>query len=64
VRASDGEGLDPYGIKEIVIEFDTSDEEVLKPKLRPRHLLGECRLWPKTDLRRSAAAPPNTPTYL
>jgi hypothetical protein len=27
-------GLDPYGIKEIVIEFDTDDEEVLKPRLR------------------------------
>jgi len=28
------EGLDPYGIKEIIIEFDTGDEEILKPKLR------------------------------
>jgi hypothetical protein len=28
------EGLDPYGIEEIIIEFDTGDEEVLKPKLR------------------------------
>lgn len=27
-------GLDPYGIEEIVIEFDTGDEEVLKPKAR------------------------------
>lgn len=27
-------GLDPYGIQEIVIEFDTGDEEVLKPKTR------------------------------
>lgn len=27
-------GLDPYGIKEIVIEFDTGDEEVLKPQIR------------------------------
>ena len=26
-------GLDPYGIKEIVIEFDTGDEEVLKPRI-------------------------------
>jgi hypothetical protein len=26
-------GLDPYGIKEIVIEFDTGDEEVLKPQI-------------------------------
>ncbi len=25
-------GLDPYSIKEIVIEFDTGDEEILKPK--------------------------------
>jgi hypothetical protein len=27
-------GIDPYGIQEIVIEFDTGDEEVLKPKAR------------------------------
>ena len=29
-----GRGLDPYGIQEIVIEFDTGDEEVLKPLRR------------------------------
>lgn len=29
-----GSGLDPYGIAEIVIEFDTGDEEVIVPKLR------------------------------
>jgi hypothetical protein len=27
-------GIDPYGIKEIVLEFDTGDEEVLKPRIR------------------------------
>ncbi len=27
-------GLDPHGIKEIVIEFDTGDKEMLKPQLR------------------------------
>jgi hypothetical protein len=27
-------GLDPYGIAEIALEFDTGDEEVLKPRLR------------------------------
>jgi hypothetical protein len=27
-------GLDPYGIKEIVMEFDTGEEEVMRPKLR------------------------------
>ncbi len=27
-------GMDPYGIEEIVIEFDTGDEEVLKPLRR------------------------------
>lgn len=27
-------GLDPDGIAEIVLEFDTGDEEVLKPRLR------------------------------
>jgi hypothetical protein len=29
-----GSGMDPYGVQEIVIEFDTGDEEVLKPKRR------------------------------
>jgi hypothetical protein len=28
------EGMDPYGIKEIVLEFDTGEEEVMRPKLR------------------------------
>jgi hypothetical protein len=28
------EGMDPYGIKEIVLHFDTGDEEVLKPRVR------------------------------
>jgi hypothetical protein len=27
-------GIDPYGIKEIVFEFDTGEEEVMRPKLR------------------------------
>ena len=27
-------GLDPYGIKEIVMEFDTGEEEVMRPKQR------------------------------
>lgn len=27
-------GMDPYGIQEIAIQFDTGDEEVLKPKAR------------------------------
>lgn len=27
-------GLDPYGIQEIAIKFDTGDEEVLKPRWR------------------------------
>jgi hypothetical protein len=26
-------GMDPYGIKEIVIEFDTAEEEIMRPKL-------------------------------
>jgi hypothetical protein len=26
-------GIDPYGIKEIVLEFDTGDKEVLKPRI-------------------------------
>lgn len=32
-----GSGLDPYGIKEIVIEFDTGDEEVLVPRIRDEY---------------------------
>ena len=26
------EGMDPYGIKEIVLEFDTGEEEIMRPK--------------------------------
>ena len=26
-------GMDPYGIKEIVFEFDTGEEEIMRPKL-------------------------------
>jgi len=29
-----GNGLDPYGIAEIALQFDTGDEEVLKPRMR------------------------------
>lgn len=29
-----GEKLDPYGIKEISIEYDTGDEDVFRPRLR------------------------------
>jgi hypothetical protein len=32
-----GSGLDPHGIAEIVIEFDTGDEEVIVPKLREEY---------------------------
>ncbi len=28
------QGMDPYGIKEIVIEFDTGEEEVMRPRTR------------------------------
>ena len=31
-----GSGLDPYGITEIVLQFDTGDHEVLKPRIRDR----------------------------
>ncbi len=27
-------GMDPYGIAEIALQFDTGDEEVLKPRMR------------------------------
>ncbi len=33
--AADVEGdRPPYGIQEIVLEFDTGDEEILKPQMR------------------------------
>jgi hypothetical protein len=28
------QGMDPYGIKEIIFEFDTGEEEVMRPKVR------------------------------
>ncbi len=28
------DGLDPYGIVEIALQFDTGEEEVLKPRVR------------------------------
>ena len=27
-------GMDPYSIKEIVLEFDTGEEEIMRPKQR------------------------------
>lgn len=27
-------GMDPYSIKEVIIEFDTGDQEVLLPRIR------------------------------
>ena len=27
-------GIDPYGIREIVIEFDNGDQDVFRPRLR------------------------------
>jgi hypothetical protein len=30
-------GIDPYGIKEIIVEYDTGDEEILKPRLRDEY---------------------------
>ena len=30
-------GMDPNGIKEVVIEFDTGDEEVIVPKMREEY---------------------------
>ncbi len=35
--------LHPYGIKEIVIEFDTGDEEILKPQMSEE--FGPYELW-------------------
>ncbi|QIN79064.1 hypothetical protein GBA65_11630 [Rubrobacter marinus] len=31
-----GSGLDPWGITEIVLQFDTGDNETLKPRIRDR----------------------------
>jgi hypothetical protein len=33
----DAGGIDPYGIKEIIVEYDTGDEEILKPRLRDEY---------------------------
>jgi len=38
-----GVDLDPYGIEEIVIEFDTGDEEILKPQMGEE--FGSYELW-------------------
>ena len=32
-----GSGLDPYGIREIVVEFDTGEREMLRPKMREEY---------------------------
>lgn len=29
-----GEKLDPYGIQELCIEYDTGDEDIFRPRLR------------------------------
>lgn len=29
-----GSGLDPYGIREIIVTFDAGSQEVLEPKIR------------------------------
>ena len=29
-----GSGLDPYGIQEIILEFDSGSQEILKPRIR------------------------------
>ena len=31
-----GSGIDPYGIREIVLRLDTGDQETLKPRIRDR----------------------------
>ncbi len=38
-----GRSVDAYGIKEIVIEFDNGDEEVLKPRMSEE--FGSYELW-------------------
>ena len=38
-----GMDLDPYSIEEIVIEFDTGDEEILKPRMSEE--FGSYELW-------------------
>lgn len=52
--------MDPNGIKEIVIEYDTGDEEVLEPELRDEYgsyELQQAAIYLKTlvaELRRNA----------
>ncbi|HZC19895.1 MAG TPA: hypothetical protein VE225_09305 [Rubrobacteraceae bacterium] len=29
-----GDGIDPYGIREVVIEFDNGDSDTFRPRLR------------------------------
>ena len=29
-----GDGMDPYGIREVVIEFDNGDSDTFRPRLR------------------------------
>ena len=29
--------MDPYGIKEIVVEYDNGDKDILKPRLRAEY---------------------------
>jgi hypothetical protein len=31
------DGIDPYGIKEIVVEYDTGNEDILRPRLRDEY---------------------------
>ena len=38
-----GMDLDPYGIEEIAIKFDTGDEEILKPRMSDE--FGSYELW-------------------
>lgn len=41
-----GGGIDPYGIKEIVVEYDTGNEDILKPQLRDEYGSYECSRQP------------------
>ncbi len=35
--------MDPYGIREVVIEFDNGDEDVFRPRMREE--FGSYELW-------------------
>src|SRR5215212_12108614 len=50
------EGMDPYGIKEIVLEFDTGEEEIMRPSSARSSAPTSCTRLPTTCAWASCAA--------